>query len=623
MSMLWSLLGSIWDALPSWRAPSWQEAGSATKSGPGGKRRRPNALQDLHATDMVEVGGPVPAPPKRMRSQFPGRASNEYSPTAHWRSSSIASKDLMLPSFSPASWLWGPVPDLRPHAKARETTSPPRTTIKDLQGLTCRYPDRDGAGVLTIEHHDLQSLEGRSYINDTIMDYYIKAIEAQYCDSTKPKMLFCNCFFYKKLTEGLDRLDTNDADAGLYGFHNIKRWTESRRVLDQDYIFVPIHGAMHWSLAVICHPGVLRAAAGAAATSTSSAATSPSAGNPAGRMLILHLEPLKGERHSTADVTANLSGWLRQECAREGLDMSAKGIAARSRGIRVTTIPRQSNSHDCGPYVLTYLEHFAANPPASVAPAAADSDELLCYFPGHLRGTRPQTRFLCKNWFPEHNPAALRVRIMRQLLQLLVEQAPHSSLPEPRRAAALAAVWELLQQLDVVDRAGRCYEPPPAAPALAAAPADPATEHAEADSVEEVLVGDGDVAEGDEVDGEERAGEPRPQEDHAVASSRQAEEEMADDDVAEVVPEGQAGSASAGDLVVLEWQHNDGAAAAQAGAGEDSGEEDPTLELERMVLALHGSNGADTGAGVELEGLTGESEELGALELWHPDDLWR
>lgn len=118
----------------------------------------------------------------------------------------------MISAISQPSWLWRSAPDLRPHnEKGQSSVTSTHATIKDLQGLTCRYPDHDGVGVLTIEHHDLQSLEGKSYINDTIIDYYIKAIEAQHRGSNKPKMLFCNCFFYKKLTEGLDKLDTNDA----------------------------------------------------------------------------------------------------------------------------------------------------------------------------------------------------------------------------------------------------------------------------------------------------------------------------------------------------------------------------------------------------------------------------
>lgn len=58
---------------------------------------------------------------------------------------------------------------------------------------------------------------------------------------------------------------------------------------------------------------------------------------------------------------------------------------APSMGLQVKTIPRQSNSHDCGPFVLSYLECFAANPPASIVTASPDSSELLCYFPAYLR----------------------------------------------------------------------------------------------------------------------------------------------------------------------------------------------------------------------------------------------
>lgn len=35
-------------------------------------------------------------------------------------------------------------------------------------------------------------------------------------------------------------------DAGMYGFNNIKRWTASRKCLDKDFVFVPVHGSLHW-----------------------------------------------------------------------------------------------------------------------------------------------------------------------------------------------------------------------------------------------------------------------------------------------------------------------------------------------------------------------------------------
>lgn len=81
-----------------------------------------------------------------------------------------------------------------------------------LKGLSCHYPNENSAGVLCIESRDLESIQDRSYVNDTIMDYEIKRLETSQNPATKRRTLFCNSFFYKKLLEELHRVgDTEDA----------------------------------------------------------------------------------------------------------------------------------------------------------------------------------------------------------------------------------------------------------------------------------------------------------------------------------------------------------------------------------------------------------------------------
>jgi Ulp1 family protease len=40
-------------------------------------------------------------------------------------------------------------------------------------------------------------------------------------------------------------------------YERVRKWTKNVDIFAKDYIFVPIHDHAHWSLAVICHPGVL------------------------------------------------------------------------------------------------------------------------------------------------------------------------------------------------------------------------------------------------------------------------------------------------------------------------------------------------------------------------------
>jgi hypothetical protein len=38
-------------------------------------------------------------------------------------------------------------------------------------------------------------------------------------------------------------------------FSKLRKWTKGTNIFEKDYLFVPIHDNLHWSLAVICFPG--------------------------------------------------------------------------------------------------------------------------------------------------------------------------------------------------------------------------------------------------------------------------------------------------------------------------------------------------------------------------------
>ena len=76
--------------------------------------------------------------------------------------------------------------------------------------------------VCEFESRDLDSLQDRSYANDTIVDYFIKLKERSQSADIAPRLLFCNCFFFKKFCEGLQGPKTAD-DAVRSGPVNCER----------------------------------------------------------------------------------------------------------------------------------------------------------------------------------------------------------------------------------------------------------------------------------------------------------------------------------------------------------------------------------------------------------------
>ena len=107
-------------------------------------------------------------------------------------------------------------------------------------------------------------------------------------------MHFFNTFFYKKLSQRHGKPE-GAAGGTVDGFKpneraahdRVKKWTKhvdifskvrccaasahahpqphaTARVIMQDFVFVPVHSGLHWSLVIICHPGALLPQAAAA-----------------------------------------------------------------------------------------------------------------------------------------------------------------------------------------------------------------------------------------------------------------------------------------------------------------------------------------------------------------------
>ena len=124
------------------------------------------------------------------------------------------------------------------------------------------------------------------FLNDTVIDMYLLKIKAGMTEAQRGRCHFFNTFFYKKLTEkdNAPRQTAAERDAAKKAadaggpaaktdadlafdraYHRVKRWTKSIDLLAKDFIVVPIHKDLHWSLAIICHPGRTQPQAAAAA----------------------------------------------------------------------------------------------------------------------------------------------------------------------------------------------------------------------------------------------------------------------------------------------------------------------------------------------------------------------
>ncbi|KAM6447092.1 sentrin-specific protease 7 isoform 3-T4 [Liasis olivaceus] len=118
------------------------------------------------------------------------------------------------------------------------------------------YPPPPAKGGLGVTKEDLECLEYGEFLNDVIIDFYLKYLLLE----KAPKELadrshIFSSFFYKCLTRTEKNSEENPKLSIAQRRHRrVKRWTRYINIFNKDYIFVPVNEQSHWYIAVICFP---------------------------------------------------------------------------------------------------------------------------------------------------------------------------------------------------------------------------------------------------------------------------------------------------------------------------------------------------------------------------------
>ncbi|KAK9370131.1 hypothetical protein V1509DRAFT_618611 [Lipomyces kononenkoae] len=103
-----------------------------------------------------------------------------------------------------------------------------------------------GNKTIVITEDDFSRLDEGEFLNDTIIDFYLRYIQDRLQEAhpeiARSTYIF-NTFFYKRLTQRIN---------GVKGaFDNVKKWTSKVDLFSMKYVIIPIHERAHWYLAVI------------------------------------------------------------------------------------------------------------------------------------------------------------------------------------------------------------------------------------------------------------------------------------------------------------------------------------------------------------------------------------
>ncbi len=100
-----------------------------------------------------------------------------------------------------------------------------------------------------LESRDLERLEDGEYLNDNLIEFYLKYLKNQLEQTSAEmaeKVYFFNTFFFASLTRKEKRgININ--------YEAVQKWTRSIDIFSYDYVVVPICESQHWYVAIICN----------------------------------------------------------------------------------------------------------------------------------------------------------------------------------------------------------------------------------------------------------------------------------------------------------------------------------------------------------------------------------
>ncbi|CAH8357836.1 unnamed protein product [Eruca vesicaria subsp. sativa] len=248
------------------------------------------------------------------------------------------------------------------------------------------YPKGDPDAV-SICKRDVELLQPETFVNDTIIDFYINYLKNQIQAEERQRFHFFNSFFFRKLAD-LDKDPSSIAD-GKAAFLRVRKWTRKVDLFGKDYIFVPVNFNLHWSLIIICHPGEV---ANCTNIDVDDSTKVP---------CILHMDSIKG---SHAGLKNLVQSYLCEEW-KERHKETSDDISSRFMNLRFVSLelPQQENSYDCGLFLLHYLELFLAEAPQNFSPFEIYN----------------ASNFLYLNWFPPAEASLKRTLIEKLIFELL------------------------------------------------------------------------------------------------------------------------------------------------------------------------------------------------------------
>ncbi|EGG13468.1 hypothetical protein DFA_11229 [Cavenderia fasciculata] len=192
--------------------------------------------------------------------------------------------------------------------------------------------------IVRITEDDLLRLESSNYLNDNLIDFYIRYIKNHYVHPRdENRFHFFSTFFYNNLS--LKNIEE--------AYKKISKWTRDTDIFSKDFLFIPINENFHWTLCIVSFCG-----------------QDPKTSTNENRPLIMHLDSLGGNKnafHNKIRSYLQMEWKYKKSIPSNGTIPEREFNATTLPAARVY-IPKQDNLYDCGVFLLHYIELFCRNP---------------------------------------------------------------------------------------------------------------------------------------------------------------------------------------------------------------------------------------------------------------------
>ncbi|XP_029936281.1 sentrin-specific protease 7 isoform X2 [Myripristis murdjan] len=141
---------------------------------------------------------------------------------------------------------------------AKPDSSWTKYTHQGLARRLIQFPPPPLKGGITVTMEDLQCLDSGQFLNDVIIDFYLKYLLQNASAAVAERSHIFSSFFYKQLTrrDNASESGTSDSCQRQRRHQRVKTWTRHVDIFKKDFLFVPVNQEAHWYLVVICFPGL-------------------------------------------------------------------------------------------------------------------------------------------------------------------------------------------------------------------------------------------------------------------------------------------------------------------------------------------------------------------------------